>query len=592
MMNIKKIEGADHRYLSELPEFKNGIPFGVINKSKTDVGGTYVAANCDCNYIIVCPFRDLVDSIAADKNNKYPVFKCYGGTRENELKSYLKNNRVHKIAVTYDSLPKLVRWIGTTEGYKLLVDEYHLILEDMDFRYDAIDGLLNEIKKFKHYSFLSATPIDFEFEIDFIKNLPHHKVYWNGYEKITPIRYKTTNVTKGLSRMIQIFLEEGFNVPDINGELQPVEELYIFLNSVTTIKQIVDTLELAPEDVKICCASRIRNMKILGKEYEIESVSSPNKKINFFTKKCFQGCNLFTNNGLIIVASDAYKTQTLVDISTTLEQIAGRLRLNNEYQNIFRKTLFHIYSTNRNLTSDEDFEEEMEAKKNDADNLIEMTKNYNLEQMQIFQERTNLEADIVSIINGKMIYNPLKEQSFRYKHNLRKVYRDGFSVRNGYSKSEKFKDYKNVDQQNWNDIDIKLAKAMTISYQQLLKDYIEHPSESYELEYPEFKDIVKYLKESEMNTLRWNKEKMMKAVADKKLLDKVFLNIHKVGFISNADLKALFKNEFERLGVKLSAKATLIEDCTLYPVEKKKKKIDGKTVSGYEIGEIKFNFKF
>ena len=65
------IKGGNARYLGELPEFKNGLPHGVINKTKTDVGGTYAAANCDKDYIIVCPFRDLVDSIAADKNSKY-----------------------------------------------------------------------------------------------------------------------------------------------------------------------------------------------------------------------------------------------------------------------------------------------------------------------------------------------------------------------------------------------------------------------------------------------------------------------------------------------------------------------------------------
>ena len=56
----------------------------------------------------------------------------------------------------------------------------------------------------------------------------------------------------------------------------------------------------------------------MGK-YKIESVSKPNKIINFFTKKCFQGCNLFTNNGLVIVASDGYRKNTLVDIATTME---------------------------------------------------------------------------------------------------------------------------------------------------------------------------------------------------------------------------------------------------------------------------------
>jgi len=84
------IKGGDARYLSELREFKNGLPHGIVNKTKTDVGGTYVAANCSCNYIIVCPFRDLIDSIVADKNNKYEVFKCYGGTKENEYRYYLR----------------------------------------------------------------------------------------------------------------------------------------------------------------------------------------------------------------------------------------------------------------------------------------------------------------------------------------------------------------------------------------------------------------------------------------------------------------------------------------------------------------------
>lgn len=137
----------------------------------------------------------------------------------------------------------------------------------------------------------------------------------------------------------------------------------------------------------------------------------------------------------------------------------------------------------------------------------------------------------------------------------------------------------------------KYKRTVKGGYQQLLKDYIQNPSESYELEYPEFKDITTYLKESEMNTLRWNKEKLMKAVQDKKQLNKVFIKIHRTGFISNADLKALFQVEFIKHKIDLAPKATLIEECTLYTVEKKKKKIDGKTVSGYELGGANFRFK-
>ena len=586
-MKQEIINGGNARYLGELERFKDGIPFGIVNKTKTDVGGTYVAANCSSNYIIVCPFKDLVDSIAADKNNRYEVFKCYGGVREYQFRKYIKNNTIYKIAVTYDSLPKLIGWLSGTEGWKVLIDEYHLILEDMDFRYDAINGLMEEIQKFKYYSFLSATPIDLDFEIDFLKQLPHYKVQWNGVTKITPIRYKVTQLTKGLARFIQIFLDEGISLPDINGNVSKVEELYIFINSVTSIKQIADTLKLNPDDVKICCADRIRNNKLLG-EYQIESVSSPNKKINFFTKKCFQGCNLFTNNGLIIVASDAYKTQTLVDISTTMEQIAGRIRINDEYQNIFRNVIVHLFSTNKNVMSDEEFDMVMQDKEKEADKLLSGWNKLDKEERQTYIKRMNLDTELVSIINGKMVYNNLKKQSFIYKQELRKIYRDGISIRDSFMQSEKFE---LTNQNKWKDFNIKLAKAMTVSYEQLLKDYLDSPSESYEQEYPEFPLIKRYLKESEMNTLRWNREKMLKAVEDKKQVNKALLAIYQPGFISNQDLKGKLKDEFGRLGIKLSPKATLIENCTLYNVEKASRKIDGKTVSGYELGKMVFTFE-
>lgn len=586
-MKQEIINGGNARYLGELERFKDGIPFGIVNKTKTDVGGTYVAANCSSNYIIVCPFKDLVDSIAADKNNRYEVFKCYGGVREYQFRKYIKNNTTYKIVVTYDSLPKLIGWLSGTEGWKVLVDEYHLILEDMDFRYDAINGLMEEIQKFKYYSFLSATPIDLDFEIDFLKQLPHYKVQWNGVTKITPIRYKVTQLTKGLARFIQIFLDEGISLPDINGNVSKVEELYIFINSVTSIKQIADTLKLNPNDVKICCADRIRNNKLLG-EYQIESVSSPNKKINFFTKKCFQGCNLFTNNGLIIVASDAYRTQTLVDISTTMEQIAGRIRINDEYQNIFRNVIVHLFSTNKNVMSDEEFEMVMQDKEKEADKLLSGWSKLDKEERQTYIKRMNLDTELVSIINGRMVYNNLKKQSFIYKQALRKTYKDGISIRDSFMQSEKFE---LTNQNKWKDFNIKLAKAMTVSYEQLLKDYLDSPSESYEQEYPEFPLIKRYLKESEMNTLRWNREKMLKAVEDKKQVDKVFLAIYQPGFISNQELKGKLKDEFGRLGIKLSPKATLIESCTLYSVEKASRKIDGKTVSGYELGKMVFTFE-
>ena len=129
-----------------------------------------------------------------------------------------------------------------------------------------------------------------------------------------------------------------------------------------------------------------------------------------------------------------------------------------------------------------------------------------------------------------------------------------------------------------------------ISYKSILINYLETKDKAYLEEYPEFEDFTKYLKPTEINSLQFNKEKMMKAVLDKKQMDIAFQNLNLSGFISNKDLKAKIKSEFERLGITLAAKASLIRLSNVYNAIVKNKQIDGKTVTGYEIS--KFNYKF
>ena len=586
---MKIINGGNARYLGELKEFKKGLPHGVINKTKTDVGGTYVAANCDKNYIIVCPFRDLVDSIAADENNKYEVFKCYGGVRETAYKSYIKKHQApYKVAVTYDSLPKLLKWLQEdTDRGSIVIDEYHMILEDMDYRSEAIDGLLDNIKKFSHYTFLSATPIDNKFEIPFIHSLPHYKVIWDNCQQITVKRIKATRLISGLTKLIKKFTSQGIRLPAINGELKKVEQLYIFINSVTSIKQIIETLNLAPAEVKICCADRMRNKLILDK-YPIEPVSNPNKRINFFTKKCFQGCNLFTNNGLVIVASDAHKANTLVDISTTMEQIAGRIRVNEESQNIFRHLMVHIFSTNNHILSDEEFTSIMRNKEYDAKQLLSLQEKATPTECKALINRVNVETDILSISHNRLVYNEQKKQSFIYKHKLQQCYKNGINLRTYFDKSKKFIP---TNQDTWTEFDIVMREISTVSYEQLLKDYLEHPNTQYEQEYPEFPLFRKYLTETEMNTCRWNKDKMLKMVNDRKLLNKAFKAIYQEDlFISDKDLKQKLAGQFKLLNITLTPKATLVKNCQLYEVKRCSDYSTGKKVNGYKLGKIKLNF--
>lgn len=583
-MDKISINGKDRRYLSELPEFKDGLPHGVVNKTEADRGGTYVAANCPADYIIVCPYRDLVDSIEADINNKYKVFKCYGGIQESYFHTYCKKHKTKKIAVTYDSLPKLIKWISHEENnckltdFKVLVDEYHLILEDLDFKHDAITGLMNQIKQFKHYTFLSATPIGTNFEIDFFKHLPHYEVTWENKLKITPYRFKVTgDVVAATTALIREFLSDnGIALPNIDDIKTPVEQLFIFMNSVTSIEQICRTMDLDPDDVKICCAEKQRNRKILNGKYDIEPVCNPNKRINFFTKKGFQGCNLFTNNGLIVVVSDGRRGHTLVDISTTMKQIAGRLRENAETSNCFRHIIMHIYNTNSHIIDDEQFEAIMKEKRQDAEALKDMVKGYSEDQMKLWASRTNLDDDLVSVVNGKLVDNPLKEQYFRYKQHLRQSYKDGYALRNAYAASDKFEV---TNQHTIEALDIIMRPKRTVSYQDLIRDYWESPNDQYEKEYPEFKEYKKYLTLEQMHSMGWKKEKLMQRAEDKKKLCDVFLAIHAEGFISNKELKQRFAEEFQKRGISLAPKATLIKECELYNVTQKR--------GGYELGAVK-----
>lgn len=554
---------TDKRYLSEV---FNELPKGVINKKLADVGGTYLAANCNYDYIIVCPTRDLVDSIEADKNNKYNVFKCYGGTKKDEFDKYCSSNAVKKIAVTYDSLVKLTNWIEDHPKYRVLVDEYHLLLQNVGFREEAINNLFQIIDNYNYVSYLTATPFDCKYEIKQLRDLDHYEIEWERKIDVFTTRIKSPSPVKAVTKIIMDFLKEELTAPNNEGVNTKVEELYIFMNSVTSIRQICDTLGLEDEDVKICCANRIRNRKLMDR-YTISSVTSPNKRINFFTSKCFQGCNLFTNNGLIIVVSDANRESMVTDLTSDLVQIAGRLRDNAEYHNCFRNLLVHIYSTKSDILSDEEFEEVMNEKLREANILISGNSKLSEEESKAMIERMNLTNDVVTIENNRLVYSELKENYFRYWQELRKSYKNGISICGAYDKR-----FIICKQDYLSEFEFKLAKKMVVSYQQLIKDYYESFDPEYELEYPEFKEYKKYLTLSNLKTLGYNKDKALDEIRKKKEIVAKLAKFECGKFYTNAEIKSV-----------LGVKATTIKEY----FDLKETKVGGK--NGYRLNSRKFS---
>jgi hypothetical protein len=74
-------------------------------------------------------------------------------------------------------------------------------------------------------------------------------------------------------------------------------------------------------------------------------------------------------------------------------------------------------------------------------------------------------------------------------------------------------------------------------------------------------------------------------------MDMVYLSVYTDGFISSADLKKKIKVEFDKRKITLTPKASLIEKCNLYSVEKLQKRINGKVVTGYQMSRLKFVFR-
>ena len=238
--------------------------------------------------------------------------------------------------------------------------------------------------------------------------------------------------------------------------------------------------------------------------------------------------------------------------------------------------------------TDDEFWQLMNEKEQEANTLLTSQNNMNLEESKAWIKHMKLESTLLSERDGRLAYNEQKRQSFIFKHNLRKAYKDGIHLRLQFNKSEKLNP---ENQQTIDDFDIVMKQALTVSYEQLLKDYLDHPSEQYESEYPEFKDFRCYLKETEMNSLRWNKEKMQKVVEDKKKLQQAFRAIYKRGaFVSDKEMKQLLTEQFNRQGINLSPKATLIKQCDIYHVERCSQYVDGKKVNGYKFGDMLFNF--
>ena len=77
--------------------------------------------------------------------------------------------------------------------------------------------------------------------------------------------------------------------------------------------------------------------------------------------------------------------------------------------------MVHIYSTNDNIPSEEEFQLEMQRKEEDAARLLSLQQKANESELEALIKRVNVETDLLSIEDGYMVYNKHKKMSFIHK---------------------------------------------------------------------------------------------------------------------------------------------------------------------------------
>lgn len=406
------------KWVEEIPELENRLPENcILDKGITGCGATRLAITNDRSTLIAAPTVNLIKNRMQEHADLLGV---YGGVTNQEIADYLQTHACWKIMATYDAIPRVVDVAGS-EIYKkafLLVDEYHRLLFDYSFRHSAIAGLLEQAPRFASKTFLSATPIEQEFLLDELQGIPQVKIIWPHAE---PMQIRLWEEASPLAAVVTLCKNAIAQQVDFN--------LHFFVNSVTFIGKVIRHAKLTPDQVKIVCStsgeSYDRNKEKMD-GFPISLPSGQPCKINFYTSTAFEGCDIFDKVGRTYIVSDGTATHSMLDISTTIRQIAGRIR-DTQY-----KEITHIYSKSRygRDVSYEQFKSSTEQETDKAERFLKWyatadedikptiysdMKFINTETMTL--DRNQLKLELLNFRNWKEIYADSRNLITEYKRN-------------------------------------------------------------------------------------------------------------------------------------------------------------------------------
>lgn len=206
--------------------------------------------------------------------------------------------------------------------------------------------------------------------------------------------------------------------------------LHFFVNSVDFIGRVLRHAQLSPEQVKVVCsqsgASEQINREKLGGNFPIGIPDKEVRKINFYTSTAFEGCDLFDAVGKTYVVSDGTAAHHLLDVSTSIRQIAGRIR-DTQY-----KEITHIFSTVR-YAEDTSYPQFKAATERELDKAERFVKWYGAADEDVRQEiytnhkyintdtmtidRNRIKLELLNFRNNAEIYADTQNLITEYERN-------------------------------------------------------------------------------------------------------------------------------------------------------------------------------
>ena len=585
------------------------LPYNCLfNKKITGCGGTTIALFNDENYVIVVPTTELIVNKTNRSDAGISTITNYDGKQQTviglfgtfsyylkrQLKEYLATEGTKKIICTYDKVNALTKLLDPSK-FRILIDEYQILLKGYSYRKSAINGVLNNFRLYKSHCFMSATPINPDFKPSALDGIEEVVAEWNETDTLRVVLDETKYPFQKAANIINAFKNDGFKMA-LNGAI--TNELFFFINSVSDIASILNYCELKDEEVKIVCADKEENQRrLVG--YTISNSRAENKPVTFITSKSFEGADYFSETGASFVVSNSSKQQTLLDISTDIYQIAGRIRTES---NPNRNTLIHIFNTtgkgslNLNISYQE-MVDLVNKRINGAKKLI------NIANMDEEASEADIFNDdyIVKDENGKYYLNDtlIKLELFNYSIN-QEIYKNGISITKAYNNNnvEVFEAPEDDTIKN------ELTKVGTkITFKEAFLKYAEIKGNKFDMTDTSYLEKVQPLIVKAYAELGEKTVRELKYI--KKNVEAALLNIDKsksennkvaqllkdeirTGFITIRDINNIFSRIYNRLDITNTVKATNIEK--YYECKQTSRRIDGVKVKGYDIYRSKFTF--